>query len=404
MYTRFHLRVEPDGRGLLLANASASARLSPSGVLIAKRLLDGRGEEQVLDELDATFRGASNETMAEDVARVNRLIERLSNAEDNYPIGNLEDAAVSPYEARLIAPLEAAVPLASPDKLVPIINRLWEAAIPHVTFLAPEDPNPDYLVRAVERAEDLGLIAGVRGRATDLSKGNLLHDLAMAGVDHITVVYASANAAVHDSLLGAGDHALVEPVIKAVQQYEVTPVAEIPLTQETLADLPETLTALQALGEHNYSFFAIAAADENLDEQGPLSASALPQTADIVEETASQMDVRFVWQPPVERDKALTLAEQVQQGPRCSGDVAVRIEPDGEVIPPRGPYRSAGNILKNEWTQIWNNQAFRNYRERVERPTRCDECPGLAICAADCPRKTAGWALAVGNNSFGETR
>jgi radical SAM protein with 4Fe4S-binding SPASM domain len=256
----------------------------------------------------------------------------------------------------------------------------------------------------VERAEDLGLIAGVRGRATDLSKGNLLHDLAMAGVDHITVVYASANAAVHDSLLGAGDHALVEPVIKAVQQYEVTPVAEIPLTQETLADLPETLTALQALGEHNYSFFAIAAADENLDEQGPLSASALPQTADIVEETASQMDVRFVWQPPVERDKALTLAEQVQQGPRCSGDVAVRIEPDGEVIPPRGPYRSAGNILKNEWTQIWNNQAFRNYRERVERPTRCDECPGLAICAADCPRKTAGWALAVGNNSFGETR
>jgi hypothetical protein len=38
-YTRFHLRVEGDGEGLLLANASASARLSAAGVLIAKELL-----------------------------------------------------------------------------------------------------------------------------------------------------------------------------------------------------------------------------------------------------------------------------------------------------------------------------------------------------------------------------
>jgi radical SAM protein with 4Fe4S-binding SPASM domain len=275
---------------------------------------------------------------------------------------------------------------------------LWEAAIPHVTFLVPENPNADYLVRAVERAEDLGLIAGVRGRATDLSQGELLYDLAMAGVDHVTVVYASADAAVHDALLGAGDHALAPSVIQTVQQFEVASVAEIPLVRETLVGFDATLTTLQALGVHNYSFFAIAAVDEDDDgngQSGPLPASAMPQTADLVEEMASQMDVRFVWQPPVERDRTLSLAEQVRQGPRCSGDVAVRIEPDGEVIPPRGPYRSAGNILTQDWNRIWNNQAFRHYRERVERPTRCDDCPGLAICAADCPRKTAGWSLAV---------
>jgi radical SAM protein with 4Fe4S-binding SPASM domain len=111
-----------------------------------------------------------------------------------------------------------------------------------------------------------------------------------------------------------------------------------------------------------------------------------------VEELANEMDVRFIWQPPVQRNPALSLAEQVRQGPRSSGDVSVRIEPNGDVIPPRGPYQAAGNILNHEWVRIWNNQAFRSYRERVERPTRCDECPGLAICAADCPRKPEGWA------------
>ena len=40
-YTRFHLRVDPDGQGYLLVNATIGARLSPSGALIAKELLDG---------------------------------------------------------------------------------------------------------------------------------------------------------------------------------------------------------------------------------------------------------------------------------------------------------------------------------------------------------------------------
>ena len=35
-YTRFHLRVDLDGSGMLLVNATAGARLSPTGVIIAK--------------------------------------------------------------------------------------------------------------------------------------------------------------------------------------------------------------------------------------------------------------------------------------------------------------------------------------------------------------------------------
>jgi radical SAM protein with 4Fe4S-binding SPASM domain len=94
----------------------------------------------------------------------------------------------------------------------------------------------------------------------------------------------------------------------------------------------------------------------------------------------------------VEVNPALPLTQQVIAGPRCSGDVAVRVEPNGDVFPPRGPYVSAGNVLHEDWNSIWNNEVFRRYRERVEAPTRCDVCPELAICAADCPRDVRGWA------------
>lgn len=393
-YTRFHLRVEPDGRGMLLANATLAARLSPSGVFIARNILDGRSDAAIEEDILKQFRGATSEVVQRDLYRVGSLISDLTAPGDNYPIVNLEDAAISPYETILIAPLEASVPLAPAEQLVPLIDRLWQVAIPHVTILVPENPNPADLVLAIERAEDLGMIAGVRGRASDLVQESLMRDIALAGVDHVTILYASAEPLIHNLLCGDGDHMAAEQLLIKTQQNEVCPVAEIPLVESTLPGLRQTLEALQRLAIHNYSFFAIVAPDDMPDGQreGAIQAMAMPQAAELVEELAHEMEVRFIWQPPVQRDPAVPLSTQVRQGPRCSGDAAVRVEPDGSVIPPRGPYRSAGNLFNDSWEQIWNDDAFRRYRARVEAPTRCEVCPELALCAADCPRKPAGWS------------
>ena len=119
----------------------------------------------------------------------------------------------------------------------------------------------------------------------------------------------------------------------------------------------------------------------------------MPQVATTVEEAANEAQARFMWDPPVQRAPTMSLARQIINGPRCSGDIAVRVEADGSVIPPRGRVSEcAGNVLQDSWDAIWNHDVFRVYRERVEAPTRCDICPGLVICAADCPREPAGWS------------
>lgn len=392
-YTRFHLRVERDGSGMLIANAAAAARLSSTGVLIAKDLLDGKRADTVLQDLVANFQGASEDVMRADIAKVAALIDQIITPGDTYPVFNLDDAALSPYDAQLIAPLQASLPLAEPEKLTPILGKLWDAGIPHVTLLAPHAPDAAHLVRAIERAEDLGMIAGVRGRASDLWDVQLLTSLAQAGVDHITFIYASDDPAVHDALCGVGDHAAATALLAWLEENQLCAVAELPLVQTTLFVLNATVRTLIAQGADNIAFVAYVTTDEALAEQdGIFAADAMPQVATIIEETADETQARFIWDPPVQRDPALSLAEQVQRGPRCSGDVAVRVDPDGSVIPPRGPYKSAGNLLAMPWNAIWDHEVFRRYRERVEAPTHCDRCPGLAICAADCPREPAGWA------------
>jgi radical SAM protein with 4Fe4S-binding SPASM domain len=393
LYTRFHLRVERDSTGMLIANANAAARLSPSGVIITKGLLEGKDVSIILADLKAQFSGATQAVMRADIEKVKALIQEIISPGDTYPMFNLEDAALSPYEAQLIAPLQASVPLAPPEQLIPILDKLWAAGIPHVTLLAPEKPERAHLLAAIERAEDLGMIAGVRAKAGDLQDETLLSDLAMAGVDHVTILYAAADADVHDALLGQGDHAAATAVLNWLEENQVCAVTEVPLVQATLDILDDTVEHLMSLGADNVSFAAYPTTDEELaQKEGVFTAFGMTQVASTVEEAANEAQARFMWNPPVQRALNIPLAQQILNGPRCSGDVAIRVEADGSVIPPRGPYQSAGNILHDSWDTIWDHEVFRIYRERVQTPTHCDICPGLVICAADCPREPAGWS------------
>ena len=89
--TRFHLRVEEDGRGLLVANASVGAILSSTGVWIAKSLLDGKSSEMIHESLRNYFHETRTDQISKDIEKLDEFIRTLANPEDNYPIFNLDD-------------------------------------------------------------------------------------------------------------------------------------------------------------------------------------------------------------------------------------------------------------------------------------------------------------------------
>lgn len=390
-FTRFHLRVDRNGQGLLVANASAAARLNPSGVVIAKGLLEGDEEKNVLRRLSASFRDMALDQARDDIARVRRLVADLEAPGDNYPILNLTDPLSTARAVPLERPLSADVLLAEPERLVPILDRLWELAIPHVTLIARELPEPKWLVRAVERAEDLGMIAGVRARGSDLAEGSLIRDLAQAGVDHLDILYLSKDPEIHDSLAGAGDHQRAVAAFAAACENEVCPVADVVLARPTLDRIEDILEGLVLLNVRNAGFVAIAAPADQITSEA-LWPDDLVQVAEVIEESADELGARLLWYPPVRFDVNVALAEQVRRGRRCSGDTAVRVEPDGSVIPARGPFQPVGNVLVDDWERILDHEVYRKYRRRIEASTYCPGCPGLAICAADCPRDPEGWA------------
>ena len=390
--TRFHLRVDSNGSGVLLANATAAARLRPSGSIIAKALLDGEEEASVLAKLRSTFHGVSGEQARDDIERVRSILRNLEAPGDNYPILNLADPTFGPDVAPLKKPLSADVPLGAPELLTPILDRLWEEGIPHVTLIAPAGFERTSLVRAIERAEDLGMIAGARLRGSDLADEAFVVELATAGVDHFNLLYLSCNVDVHDAIAGPGDHEATLKAFEQIRAKEVCVVAEIPLIEPTLDSLEDTIEVLREADVTNIAFSAVATEDPKQDPAA-LDAGQLLQAAGMIEEFADSLSIRHLWYPPRQRAVGVSLVEQVRQGPRSSGDHAIRVENDGSVFVARGPWRAVGNILHDAWEVIAANETYEAYRKRVQSDTHCDECPGLAICAADCPRTATGWAV-----------
>jgi radical SAM protein with 4Fe4S-binding SPASM domain len=412
--TRFHLRVEADESGLLLANAAESAHLSPVGTRMARDVLEGRRDEEIIADVRAAFHGAGRSRMAEDLAAVRKLIAELSAPGDNYPVSNLADQlADQPADhgvrgggVHLAAPFRADVVQGPPEQIRAILRRLWAAGLPHVTFLArPEAPAED-LPLLVEAAGDLGMLTGLRAVASWLSP-ELIQSVAQAGLDHLDLLYVCPEAAGHDQIAGDGDYARVRAAFDQVNHLELAPVAQVPLyAHNTGPELGAVCATLHAAGVTNLSFFALACPDDDAVSQaaGALPARALPQVALSISEAAERHAVRYIWSPPVRFDPGRTLAAQILAGPRTEGDVAVRVEADGRVKPARGPGACVGNVLTDAWADLWNHDCFTRYRERLAAPVRCADCPDLTICTAGCPKDPEGWSWEgeVGNSTGGE--
>lgn len=371
---------------MLVANAARALRLSPTGVFIVHELLSGRTPETVERETARRFAGASD--LSGDVKRVAEAVAELASPGGGAPLRDLDDPDMSVLRRSLSAPLRAELSLTGGQQGERLLRRLWEVGIPQVVVAVPPNPAEVDLVRMVELAEDLGLIAGLRMRASDAARDGRLTALVGAGLDHLNVFWLGTDPAAHDEVYGAGDNRAVESALQTAKQLALHVVATIPLVDQTLESLDEILSALPHRGIRSAELFGLVSAGI----EGALNGPELAQAAVMAEEAADTGDVTTVWAQPVELPEGVSLIEGMRAGPRCSGEASIRLRADGGVVPPTGPNELVGNLLDDDWERIWGHSAFERFRESVEHPVACDVCPGTSICDGGCPKDPSTWA------------
>lgn len=357
---RMHLRVEPGGEGLLILQASTVLHLNQSATEYAYHLLQRTADSQVAKEMSARYRVSENAALA-DFEQFKERINTLIESPDLDPVTFLDFERTQPYSEALGAPyrLDCALTYdlpkssiveveaeAAPKKRVSkelstaewkaVIDKAWQAGIPHIIFTGGEATLRKDLVELLQHAEDLGMVTGLLTDGVKLGKTAYLKNLLDAGLDHAMIVLRPADKQNWDALASFSywTEVLADDIFIA---------AHLTITQENTSQANALLDRLSGSG---VSAVSLSANDAKM--------SAALQAA---RDHADFIDLPLVWDLPVPYSElnpvAIELDKNEGDHPQGAGKAWLYVEPDGDVLPGQGINHVLGNILTDDWAKIW---------------------------------------------------
>jgi organic radical activating enzyme len=345
---RLHLRVEGDGNGILIVNASTVLHLNQTAAEYAYYFVHNTPAEQVAKKVAQRYRVDAEQAFA-DYRNLGERILTLVETPDLDPVTFLDFNRRTPYAGKLTAPyrLDCALtyrlppgadPELAPTKRVSrelntaewaqVMEKAWGAGIPHVVFTGGEPTLRDDLITLAEHAEYLGMVTGLLTDGLRLADGVYRDKLLRSGLDHLLILLQVDNEAAWSALQGclAGD------IFTAVH---------LTLSEAVKDDYVQTLKKLAELGVPAVSLTT--------------STSELNAELAAARDLAASLNMELVWDLPVPYSAHNPVNLEVPDAELVvgAGQAWLYVEPDGDVLPAQGAEAVLGNFLKDPWDKIW---------------------------------------------------
>ncbi len=367
---RLHLRVEQDGRGLLVVNAATVLHLNQTAAEYARLLIKGADEEEAAARLARRYRVSRTQARA-DYSRLRDHILTLATTTDLCPVTYLGLERVEPFSAETSAPYRVDLALTyrvdeagtldpearrrvdrelTTEEWRQALQLLWEVGVPHVCFTGGEPTLRDDLVELVRHAEELGLVTGLLTDGRRLREQEVLDGLLLAGLDHLQITLASHRPEVHDDIIGReGAWEEADAGLRTALAGDIYVVVHIVVTPANAGSVAQTVAYLAELGVPAVALSSPlrAAAEEEL--------ARLQTALEEAQNVAHEHGLTLVWDlaapyshvNPVEIEAGLPPEQVVRQH--------LYVEPDGDVLPAQGYNVVLGNLLRDSWEAIWEH-------------------------------------------------
>ncbi len=409
---RLHLRMEEDGSGVLVINASRVVFLNSTATVIVHEFMKGKTEDETVKTLLKRYK-VDAETARKDYKETLFIVNTFAKTPDICPVSYLGVQKVEPFQKRLSAPYRMDIALThrcnnkcihcyagGPKETAELSTKDWELvidklerlAIPQVVFTGGEPTLREDLADLIAYAEKKGLVSGLVTNGRKLKDNDYLNALIKAGLDHIQITLESNDREIHDKITATPGS--WEETLQGLKNAIASPiytVSNTTLNKLNVDTIQETIEFLHELGLKQFACNSLiySGSAPEIAKDFALEESTLTPILTQIRDKANHLGMDFTWYTPTEYCEVNPL--QLELGIKsCSAcRINMAIEPDGTVIPCQSYFTSLGNILRDEWKNIWNHPLCEKIRARKYAPEKCFECPTLNICGAGCPLKTA---------------
>ena len=347
---RLHLRIEKDGSGLLVINASTVLHLNQTAVEYAYHIIKGTETDQVAQKISDRYQ-VDRDLARQDFEDLKDKIMTLIETPDLDPVTYLDIERQTPYTGQISAPyrldcaltyrvgqgsLQEHAPVdrvdreLSTDEWITIFHKAYNQGIPHILFTGGEPTLREDLVNLLEKAEELGLVTGLLTDGLKLQDDEFLNEILLKGLDHLMIVLEPEN----DGQWQALENVLPEDLFTTVHL--------------TLRDSEDLKPHIERLAEMGANALSLSTPDEDLEIK-------LQDLRDF----AAMKGLDLVWDLPVPYSRNNPVALELEgqgydEAPEGAGKAWLYVEPDGDVLPAQGLYDQVlGNMLSDSWEEIW---------------------------------------------------
>ncbi len=404
---RLHLRVEKDGRGVLLINAAKMLHLNQTATEMAALILQEKTPQEAARQIARRY-NVSRETALADFENLRETIWTFAQAgEEICPVTYMDIGRIEPHSVELSAPyrMDLALtyrcqndcphcyvgrprdfPTMSTEQWKRVIDRCWELGIPHITFTGGEATLRPDLVELVQYAEDVGLITGLQTNGRRLRDRAYLDELLQAGLDHIQITLESYDPAVHDRMQGV-EGAWQETVegIKAAVDADVYVMTNTTMTTENVDHIEETIAFVASLGVPTFGCNSLIYSGAAVAVGNGIPEGELEPILERVKAATTAHHLRLIWYTPTQYCELDPVGMELGIKGCTAASYNMCVEPNGDVIPCQSYYVALGNILTDPWETIWNHELARYLRHHDFMMEKCYDCPDQILCGGGCP-------------------
>jgi organic radical activating enzyme len=344
---RLHLRLESDGTGLLILNASTVLHLNQTAAEYANQWVKDSTPEKAAKAISSRYRVNNKQAMYDYLDFIQRM-ETLIRTPDLDPETYLDFERADPYSKEISAPyrLDCALTYRLPggennayapidrvkkelttEEWKTILAKAWTAGIPHVVFTGGEPTLRDDLPDLIAETERIGQVCGLLSSGTRLASSDYLKSILDSGLDHLMFLLQP-------------DQEESWTVLQKGMRADLAITVHLTLNRNNASragSILERLIPLQVRG------LSLSASD-------PEGIEALTT----MRNRAADLGLSMHWDLPVPYSTDNPVSREIGLPSSGAGKAWLYVEPDGDVLPEQGVTRVLGNFLNDSWEGIWS--------------------------------------------------